>query len=130
MRDIEKDIRKNSMKLDQFTQLKRHAEFSPLKGSLKNPDTRLSGENALCGDKLKIELKLQKGIIKDAKFTHQGCALSGASASIFLEYAIGKKYKNIEDIAPEKIIKMLGGNITPARIPCALLPLALFKSKK
>ena len=118
------------MKLDQFTQLKRHAEFSPLKGSLKNPDARLSGENALCGDKLKIELKLQKGIIKDAKFTHQGCALSGASTSIFLEYAIGKKYKNIEDIAPEKIIKMLGGNTSPTRIPCALLPLALFKSKK
>lgn len=118
------------MKLDQFKQLKKHAEISPLKGSLKNPDISLSGGNALCGDKLKIELKLQKGVIKDARFAHQGCALSGASASIFLEYSIGKKYKNLEDMAPEKIIKMLGDNISPARIPCALLPLALFKSKK
>ena len=118
------------MKLDQFKQLKKHAEISPLKGSLKNPDISLSGGNALCGDKLKIELKLQKGVIKAAKFTHQGCALSGASASIFLEYAIGKKYKNLENTEPEKIIKLLGGNISPARIPCALLPLAVFKSKK
>lgn len=118
------------MKLDQFKQLKKHAEISPLKGSLKNPDISLSGENTLCGDKLKIELNLQKEIVKDARFTHQGCTLSGASTSIFLEYAIGKKYKNIENIAPEKIIEMLGGNITPARIPCALLPLAVFKSKK
>ena len=118
------------MKLDQFKQLKKHAEISPLKGSLKNPDISLSGGNALCGDKLKIELKLQKGVIKAAKFTHQGCALSGASASIFLEYTIGKKYKNLKNTEPEKIIKLLGGNISPARIPCALLPLAVFKSKK
>ena len=118
------------MKLDQFKQLKKHAEHSPFQGKIKNPDISLSGGNALCGDKLKIELKLQKGVIKDAKFTHQGCALSGASASIFLEYAIGKKYKNLENIAPEKLVKMLGGNITPARIPCAILPLAVFKSKK
>ena len=118
------------MKISQFTQLKKHAEHSPFQGKMKNPDISLSGGNALCGDKLKIELKLQKGAVKDAKFTHQGCALSGASASIFLEYAIGKKYKNLENTAPEKLVKMLDGDITPARIPCALLPLAVFKSKK
>src|SRR3989344_2919201 len=118
------------MKLDQFKQLKKHAEHSPFQGKMEKPDISLSGGNALCGDKLKIELKLQKGVIKAAKFTHQGCALSGASASIFLEYAIGKKYKNLENTEPEKIIKLLGGNISPARIPCAFLPLAILKLKK
>lgn len=118
------------MKISQFTQLKKHAEHSPFQGKMENPDARLSGENTLCGDKLEIELKLRKGFIKDARFTHHGCALSGASASMFLEYAMDKKYEKIKNTAPEKIIKLLGGNISPARIPCALLPLALFRSKK
>lgn len=116
------------MDIDIFTQLKEHAEHSPFKGKMKKPDIHAEGNNPLCGDTLAIDLRIEKGVIKDAKFTHLGCALSGASASLLLEYAQGKKLEIVQNVDPEKLFKLLGTPVSPARVPCALLALAVLKS--
>lgn len=116
------------MDIDAFTQLKEHAEHSLFKGKMKKPNIHVSGNNPLCGDTLEIDLKIEKGIIKDAKFNHTGCALSGASASLLLEYALNKKLETVQNMNPEKLFKLLGTPVSPARVPCALLALAVLKS--
>lgn len=115
------------MDIDAFTQLKEHAEHSPFKGKMKKPDVHVEGNNPLCGDTLAIDLQIEKGIIKDAKFTHHGCALSGASASLLLQYAINKKLTSMQNMNPEKLFTLLGTPVSPARVPCALLALAVLK---
>ena len=129
MRGDTRHRQKNIMDIDAFKRLRDHAELSPYKGSVKKPDLRASGDNPLCGDKISIDLALAKGKIKEAKFTHEGCVLSGAAASALLEYAQGKELKKIQNLAPEKMFKLLGADVSPARVPCVLLALAVLKSQ-
>lgn len=92
------------------------------KGKIKNPDKKAEEDNPLCGDKIQIYLKLdKKGKISQAKFTGEGCAISQASADMFMETLIGKSLKEIEKIKNEDVIKALKIPITGPRTNCALL---------
>lgn len=117
------DRKKIAMNIDQVKRLQEHAQLSPYIGTMKNPDIRWKGENPLCGDTLMIGLKVKNGKITDARFAHSGCALSGASASLFIDHIIGKTVSAAERITAEKHLKLLGIPVSAGRINCALLPL-------
>src|SRR3989344_9308149 len=117
------------MKLNDYKNLLEYAEFSPNRGKLKNPDIKASGENTLCGDSLVIYLNLKNGKIAEEKFEHSGCTLSAASTALLLDYARGKIYKKITGLSGEQLVKLLGKEVSPARLPCAILPLAVLKNR-
>ena len=48
------------------------------------------GHNPSCGDEIKLQLDIEDGVIKDASFTGQGCAISQASTSIMISLIKGK----------------------------------------
>ena len=48
-----------------------------------------NGYNPLCGDKLKLFLKMDGDTVREASFTGSGCAISTASASLMTEIAQG-----------------------------------------
>ena len=118
------------MKLHDYKNLLEYSELSPNRGKLENPDIRAFGENSLCGDSLTIHLNLKNRKITDWKFEHQGCALSAASTAMLLDYARGKNYKKIADLPAEELIKLLGIEVSPARLPCAILPLSIIKESQ
>ncbi len=103
----------------------------------KNPSNRrnMPGANAraidanpLCGDQIQILLKMQDGIVKDASFQGEGCAISIAVSSMLTEWAKGKSQKEILHFEKHGITEMLGGaDLGPSRIKCALLPLKVLK---
>lgn len=98
------------------------------KGALKKPAIRINEVNPLCGDKLQIDLTFDsKNNIKEIGIIPQGCAISTASASILSEKLKGKSLKQIEKLTEKDIFKMLGLEINPARIKCAMLPLVTIK---
>ncbi|OGJ42854.1 SUF system NifU family Fe-S cluster assembly protein [Candidatus Peregrinibacteria bacterium RIFCSPLOWO2_01_FULL_39_12] len=98
------------------------------KGSVKNATATAIEHNPLCGDKIKIELLLDKSNrIKTIKFSGSGCAISQAAASMLLETLTGKTLNEIEKIKSREIIKMLNIPISPAREKCALLGLYAVK---
>lgn len=106
------------------------------KGSLKDADTQATEHNPLCGDKISIALKLdKKGYVTKAKFDGEGCAISQAAASMLTEKLIGKTLEEIKIMPNEVIYEMLGIQISPGRVKCALLGLvtakkaAILKSK-
>lgn len=83
--------------------------------------------NMLCGDSLKISVKLKDGVIEEAKFIGGGCAVSMAAVDMLLDEIKGKKLEEVKKMSGEEIEKMLGVVLTPARKKCAYLGLEVIK---
>lgn len=94
---------------------------------MKNPDMESYDENTICGDKIKMQIKLDGNKIKDVKFSGDGCAICISSASMLTTLIKGKKLSEVKDISKENVFKLLGINLTPIRIKCALLSLKVLK---
>lgn len=86
---------------------------------LKEADRRAEGYNPLCGDKVKIYLKLEGDRISDISFQGSGCAISTASASILTETLKGKTRAEAEGLF-EAFHRMLTGQ---AQEPDAVPPM-------
>ncbi len=64
----------------------------------------------------------------EAAFSGEGCAISLASADLLLESIIGKSLEVVKELAKEDILDMLGIELGPVRLKCALLPLKVLKA--
>lgn len=105
-----------------------HYKHPNNKGRLKKSQITIHEVNPLCGDKLQIDLILdKKGHIKEIGIIPEGCAISTASASLLSEKLKGKSLKDVEKMTEKDIFKMLGIEINPGRIKCAMLPLVTIK---
>lgn len=60
-------------------------------GPLPSANHSADGYNPLCGDKVKVSLRVENGVIRDAHFEGSGCAISTASASLMTESLKGKR---------------------------------------
>jgi nitrogen fixation protein NifU and related proteins len=112
---------------------KRPRNFHPMDDATRQAD----GYNPLCGDKLKLYLKLEGDIVKDASFVGAGCAISTSSASLMTESVKGKtreqalalleKFHELltTDVAVSndlgKLVVFCGVRDYPARVKCATL---------
>lgn len=96
-------------------------------GELSLADKVVEEANPLCGDKVKIYLKLKgkKGasVIENVVFTGEGCVLSTASASMLTDFIKGKTVQDIKSLSKEDVLALFGVRVNPARVKCVLLPL-------
>ena len=92
-------------------------------GSLDAPDISNEQFNPLCGDRIRLELKLEQSRVSEARFKGDGCAISTAAASLLTELVRGKNLEELTNVPDEQLISALESNIQPARLQCALLPL-------
>ena len=65
--------------------------------------------NASCGDIMKISLKVEDGIIKDAKFKTFGCGAAVATSSIATEMIIGKSVEDAARVTNKAVMEALDG---------------------
>ncbi len=77
---------------------------------LEKANARAEGYNPLCGDKLKLFLLIEKGLIKEVGFQGSGCAISKASASMMTTSVAGKTKDEAEGLF-DRFHKMLAGEI-------------------
>ncbi|GIU68167.1 MAG: hypothetical protein KatS3mg001_017 [Candidatus Pacearchaeota archaeon] len=96
-------------------------------GILEKSTHEATEYNSVCGDEITIQMIIEKGIIKDAKFSGSGCVISIVSSSLLTDKIKGKKIEEIKNLTKKDILKLLKIKITPARIKCALLPLEAAK---
>ncbi len=104
----------------------------------KNPENmgkvdgglEIEDKNSLCGDRLKIGVKIKKGIIEEAKFEGGGCAISMAAADILLGMVKGKKLSEVQKMSGHEIEKKMGVELTSSRKRCAYLGLEILKKIK
>jgi len=96
-------------------------------GSLPAPDITAEDANPLCGDRLRMDLTVKDGRIEQVRFTGQGCSISRAAASMLSEAIEGKTVEEVKKIGRDDVIEMLGIELGPVRLKCALLALKTLK---
>lgn len=105
-----------------------HGRHSPFKGKLKNPTFSSKLENPLCGDAIKIDIRIEKGEVTDICFSGEGCLISQAAASLLVgEAKRVKKISKIKKFDQETVLRLLGIQLTLSRMQCAQLSLQALK---
>ncbi len=89
-------------------------------GSIDNADAVGVAGSLTCGDQLKIYLKIENNIVKDAKFQTFGCGSAVASSSILTEMIIGKTVEEVRKITNKDIADELGG-LPPEKMHCSVM---------
>ena len=92
-------------------------------GVIEDADASYEGSNPLCGDRITLMLGVTDGIVDRVAFTGRGCAISQASASLLTDEIKGKPVAEVEKMTPDDVLDLLGIDISPARLKCALLSL-------
>ena len=96
-------------------------------GTIDDADASFEDINPLCGDKVRMDLRIRDGVVEDVKFKGRGCAISQASTSLLTEEIKGKTVADIDRIGKDEVLANLGINISAARLKCALLGLKVLK---
>ena len=89
-------------------------------GKIDNADAVGLAGSLACGDQLKIYLKIENGIVTDAKFQTFGCGSAVASSSILTEMIIGKSVDEVRKITNKDIADQLGG-LPPEKMHCSVM---------
>ena len=105
-------------------------------GALTDAPVQVDGHNAMCGDQIRLYLKVADGHIRDLSFTGTGCAICMASASLMTDTVLGKSPSEAQTLfddvhalltvgndAPHlgKVAALSGVRLFPARVKCASL---------
>jgi nitrogen fixation NifU-like protein len=100
-----------------------------MRGKLDPHDYSYEDDNPLCGDRIRIDVRVDDdNKIVEAAFSGEGCAISQASADLLIESIIGKSLDEVKTISKEDVLEMLGIELGPVRLKCALLSLKVLKA--
>lgn len=98
-------------------------------GHIDAADFSYEEDNPLCGDVIRIEVKLDdQRRVADVRWTGEGCAISQAAASLLTEEIKGKSIDEVKAFSKEELLDLLGINLSMTRVKCALLSLKVLKA--
>jgi nitrogen fixation NifU-like protein len=99
-------------------------------GTLEHADISHEDSNPLCGDRIRIDLKVDGQVISDVRFQGRGCAISQAAASLLTDEIKGKSLDEVRAFSKDDMLDLIGIPLdkNPVRIKCALLSLKTLKA--
>jgi nitrogen fixation NifU-like protein len=96
---------------------------------MENPDREFFDTNPLCGDDLRVMLRLDtNNVIEEVRFEGSGCAISQAAASMISESVKGVTLDDLALLDRSSVLDLLGIDISATRMKCALLSLKVLRS--
>ena len=98
------------------------------KGTLDPADFTYEDVNPLCGDEIRIDVRVQNDRVSEIRFSGRGCAVSQASASILTEMVEGMTLNEIKALGRGALLEEIGIPVSPARMKCAMLGLKVLKA--
>ncbi len=105
-----------------------HYKHPRHRGTLENPDITYEDANPLCGDRLRLDLRVRDGRIEHVRFSGVGCSISQAAASMLCERIEGMTVEDVKKLGREDMLEMLGIELGPVRLKCGLLALKTLKA--
>ncbi|HZS33568.1 MAG TPA: iron-sulfur cluster assembly scaffold protein [Methylomirabilota bacterium] len=107
--------------LDRF----RHPRFF---GELPGADLVHEDVNPLCGDRLRVEVRLGPGgELETVRFQGDACAIATASADLLAEMVEGRPARDASEVDREAILGRLGAPVRPSRLACVNLPVGVLR---
>jgi len=94
------------------------------KGKIKSPSVSVSKQNPMCGDEITLQLEVEDGVVKDAKFDGSACSVSIISSSVLTDYLIGKTLEKVKKLTQKDLLKLINLNLSTSRVACATLVFA------
>lgn len=106
-----------------------HYKNPQYRGHLDPNNIHFEDDNPLCGDHIEITLRVDNASkVIEGRFDGKGCAISQASADLLIESVIGKSLEDIKKLNKQDILDLLGIELGPVRLKCALLSLKVLKA--
>ncbi len=96
-------------------------------GGLDDADISSELDNPVCGDVLRLDVRLSDGRVSDARFSGRGCVISMASASMLTEKILNKTVDELRELTDEDVFTMMGIELGPVRAKCGLLSLRVLQ---
>jgi nitrogen fixation protein NifU and related proteins len=98
------------------------------RGTLDPHTHSYEDDNPVCGDHIKIDLHVNGDeVVEEAKFSGEGCSISQASADLLMEKVTGLPLSDVRKLNKQDILDLLGIELGPVRLKCALLSLKVLK---
>ena len=106
-----------------------HYKNPQYRGHLDPNSIQFEDDNPLCGDHIEVTLRVdENGKVTDGRFEGKGCAISQASADLLIESVIGRNMEDVKNLSRQDVLDLLGIELGPVRLKCALLPLKVLKA--
>ena len=96
-------------------------------GMLEHPDLVGEAGNPVCGDRMRLYLRVADGRVTEARFQTFGCSVAIAASSVLTELVIGKSLPELGRITNREIVDALGGLPEP-KVNCSVLAEAALRS--
>jgi nitrogen fixation NifU-like protein len=93
------------------------------------PGATVTGEdvNPLCGDRVRLALRLRDGVVEAVRFTGDSCAICTASADVTAELSEGRPAAEAARLTSEDVLAVLQADIRPTRMRCVTLPITVLQ---
>lgn len=99
------------------------------RGVLDPHDYTYEDDNPLCGDRIRIDVRVDAdNRVTEAAFSGEGCAISQASADMLTGSVVGKSLDEVRRLTKDDLLELLGIELGPVRMKCALLSLKVLKA--
>ncbi|NOY99646.1 MAG: SUF system NifU family Fe-S cluster assembly protein [Chloroflexi bacterium] len=99
------------------------------RGHLDPHDIFFEDDNPVCGDHIEITVRTDEDDrVTEAAFDGHGCAISQASADLLIESIHGKTLDEVKALTKDDVLELLGIELGPVRLKCALLSLKVLKA--
>ena len=105
-----------------------HYQHPRCHGTLEDASLTYEDANPLCGDRIRMDVRVADGRIEKVRFSGHGCSISQAAASMLCEHVEGRTLDEIKALTREDVLEMLGIELGPVRLKCALLALKTLKA--
>lgn len=97
-------------------------------GTLDDATVSFEDANPLCGDRIRVDVRMTDGRIEKVRFSGHGCSISQAAASMLCEHVEGKTLDEVKNMSRQDVLDLLGIDLGPVRLKCALLALKTLKA--
>ena len=95
------------------------------RGDLPGATAVAEDVNPLCGDRVRLAVRVENDAVIDARFTGDSCAICSASADVVTELATGRSTAEAARLGTADVLEVLRADIRPTRMRCVTLPISV-----